>query len=511
MSGLTPAASSSDAELQQLATEETRNFRGSEAGATDTAIANKRQDIVQKAQDVVADPGAVPELREVKTDVPEEIIRKAEEQPQGSMYQIESQLEVFEGPGEIVEPGEETPVQKETGRQEENREEIARQTGGKYAFLFWNINTLKRDTSENSAWALLKGLLSSTGNPILMCFLCEVHQEPNELGQHAAEAREIGYKMVIPRVEYLNGDPSAEKCRNLVLLRHDVATDIEGVTTIEFLHERIKTDRLTYLAHDEVLYIFIHRQTRGGNKTEVRADRLIAEKLRDLVRGRNHVLFFGDFNTGYIDWERLVNSDRRTAPRAQSIMELMGDLGFTREWVREPTREGMCLDLLFSRQNGGAPYGVQPTGKCHVMEANGSDHKICFFGIIKEKPWHIKTKPLYQFNIGVTNGSPALRTYDLKIHNMADSEISLNIRNTSIHGFKMRFYDKVLDKEPIREPQQNFTIEAKQYHLIKLEFIDEPRQISAGTDPDWIILTNAKTYEEHHIRLRYYSAPAVAT
>ncbi|CAJ0568056.1 unnamed protein product, partial [Mesorhabditis spiculigera] len=75
----------------------------------------------------------------------------------------------------------------------------------------------------------------------------------------------------------------------------------------------------------------------------------------------------------------------------------------------------------------------------------------------------------------------------------------------------MRFYDKVLDKEPIREPQQNFTIEAKQYHLIKLEFIDEPRQISAGTDPDWIILTNAKTYEEHHIRLRYYSAPAVAT
>ncbi|CAJ0568050.1 unnamed protein product, partial [Mesorhabditis spiculigera] len=62
-------------------------------------------------------------------------------------------------------------------------------------------------------------------------------------------------------------------------------------------------------------------------------------KPRDLVRGRNHVLFFGDFNTGYIDWERLVNSDRRTAPRAQSIMELMGDLGFTREWVREPTRE----------------------------------------------------------------------------------------------------------------------------------------------------------------------------
>ncbi|CAJ0568068.1 unnamed protein product, partial [Mesorhabditis spiculigera] len=307
-----------------------------------------------------------------------------------------------------------------------------------------------------------------------------------------------------------------ETCYNLVIIR-----GLDGeikVTTLELIPNgsaRAKTDRLTYFEYDDILYVFLHRQTRYGYKFEEALDNLLKESLLCLMKDKGDLLFFGDFNAGLVNWNRFeVDREYEAPANAVTFLTTKRELGLTREWACEFTNKQSTsqLDAVLSRLKAdGSPDGVQPKGKCHVVmlykpetgtkkrrstslspkePETLSDHKALFFSIIKNA-WHVQTAPQKKLYFNEVGDSSTLEAY-LRIYNKS-------VWPQPDVGARHDKEGRAVVKDLIHD---TLHIEDGANRLVKIT-----AQITAGpiekNARKWIILTNVKTGEEHHVRIKY--------
>ncbi|CAJ0584067.1 unnamed protein product, partial [Mesorhabditis spiculigera] len=289
--------------------------------------------------------------------------------------------------------------------------------------------------------------------------------------------------------------------------------------TQQILNPMAAADRLMHITLDGVIYIVYHRQTRNGSGYEKEMGSKIEKLLNEIIQGKPNVLFFGDFNMNATNWETFDASEEvRGKSTAPTFLAQLKEFGFCREWVREPTRvckkgQPAQLDVLLSRRmDGGAPNGVQPKGKCSVVRYAGSDHKALFFSIIKENAWHVETDP---FLIALIADDCTEKFVYLKIYNKASSHITLNIRHRCQTDVKISYYyeEPGSQGEPANVPiatGTNFRIEGGKSHQIKICFSVRATPEFGMSTFDWIILQNADTEEEHHVRVVYTVASTAA-